>query len=347
MDPDRWVFTGRNGPVNTHHSRRTFAPTAVIPPCSTTRMRYTEIDQRIEALAWKQHGAFSRQQAFDLGASERFVKRRLDERHWMRVVPAVYVFASGAGTWLRQCKVAELSIDDSAIAGHSAACIHQLTGFRRGGVELVAPVNSFCTHPFATVHRYAGAELTVVKGIRVTTIPQTLFGLASRVTPWRLERAMDDALLDKRITVRDLEERLDFYVESRRPGLPRIRPLIVERLEDGWVPPESELEALLFLVLERLPSSQRMIRQASLPWRSAQPGRVDLFLPDYRLIIEADGRRWHTRVKDFDKDKWRDNEAVAHGHRVLHFTWVHLHDLSDDVLDVVARTMFPGSTAAS
>ena len=52
-------------------------------------------------------------------------------------------------------------------------------------------------------------------------------------------------------------------------------------------------------------------------------------------------------MQDFDKDRWRDNEAVAHGYRVLHFTWVHLRDLTDDVLDVVDRTIRPGFAAAS
>jgi hypothetical protein len=310
-------------------------------------MRYTEIDRRIEALAGKQFGAFSRQQAFELGASERMVKRRLAGRDWIRPVSAVYVLRSSAGTWKRQCKVAELSVEDSALAGFAAAALHELAGFRPCRIELVVPVNSYCTHPFATLHRYAGARLTTVDGIAVTTIAQTLFDLPTRVSPWRLERAMDDALLDKRLLVADLDERLRFYAESRRPGLPRIRPLVLERLEEGWTPPESELEALLLAVLEKLPSKPVVVRQAALPWRSARPGRVDFLLPAHRLIVEADGRRWHTRVRDFDKDTWRDNEATAHGFAVLHFTWVHLHHLADDVLDVVNRTLGRGSAAAS
>jgi hypothetical protein len=310
-------------------------------------MRYTEIDRRIAALAAMQFGAFSRQQAFELGASERMVKRRLAERHWARPVSAVYVLTGSAGTWKRQCKIAELSVDDSAVAGFAAAALHDLTGFRPGRIELVVPVNSYCTHPFATLHRYAAARLTTVDGIAVTTIAQTLFDLPTRVSPWRLERAMDDALLGKRLLVADLDERLRFYADSRRPGLPRIRPLVLERLEDGWTPPESELEARLIAVLEKLPTAPTIVRQAAVPWRTTRPGRVDLLLPAHRLIIEADGRRWHTRVQDFDKDRWRDNEAVAHGYRVLHFTWVHLRDLTDDVLDVVDRTIRPGFAAAS
>jgi hypothetical protein len=302
-------------------------------------MRYTEIDRRIEALAGKQFGAFSRQQAFELGASERFVQRRLASRDWLRPAPAVLVLASSSRTWKRQCKIAELSVEDSALAGFAAAALHELTGFRPGHVELVVPVNSYCTHPFATLHRYAGAKLTLVDGLRVTTIAQTLFDLPTRVSPWRLERAMDDALLSKRLLVADLAERLRFYSGSRRPGLPRIRPLVQERLEEGWTPPDSELEAVLLTVLADVAGTGPIVRQAPLPWRTPRPGRVDALLPAHRLIIEADGRRWHTRVNDFDKDKWRDNEATAHGYGVLHFTWVHLHDLVDDVVDVLVRTI--------
>ena len=64
-----------------------------------------------------------------------------------------------------------------------------------------------------------------------------------------------------------------------------------------------------------------------------------MLIPDHRLIIEADGRRWHARFADFDRDKWRDNQATAHGYRVLHFTWVHLRDLTTDSLEVVNQTL--------
>src|SRR5262245_40548878 len=138
-------------------------------------MLYTDIDRRIEALAGKQFGAFTRQQAFELGASERFVQRRLSSKDWFRAAPAVLVLAHSPGTWKRQCKIAELSVEDSALAGFAAAALHELTGFRPGHVELVVPVNSYCTHPFATLHRYAGARLTTVGGLRVTTVAQTLF----------------------------------------------------------------------------------------------------------------------------------------------------------------------------
>jgi len=173
----------------------------------------------------------------------------------------------------------------------------------------------------------------------VTTIAQTLFDVAARVSLWKLERAMDDSLVSGRLTVAELQERLAFYEGSRRHGLARIRPLIVERSADAWVPPESDLEARLFVVMNRLPFGGDVVRQPSWPWRESSSGRVDTYLPEHRLIVEADGRRWHTRVRDFDRDRWRDNQAVANGLRVLRFTWTHLTTAPDDVLDLILQTV--------
>lgn len=306
-------------------------------------MRRTDIDKRIEVLAAKQYGAFNRRQAFELGASEQLVYRRLKGGDWIRPAPGVYALAGSGGSWLRQCKIAELSIEGSAIAGFSAAVLHEMPSYKAGHIELVATANANCVHSFATVHRYAGAKTTKINGINATTYAQTLCDIAPRTSVWRLERAMDDGLVSKKITVGDLTDRLEFYEGSRREELPRFRPLVLDRIAEGYIPPETELEAVLLDVLARIPGSLRVVRQSSFPWRTGQPGRVDVLLPDHRLIIEADGRRWHTRMENFDNDRWRDNVAVAHGHRVMRFTWTHLHELVDDSLELIRLTVDPAA----
>ena len=40
----------------------------------------------------------------------------------------------------------------------------------------------------------------------------------------------------------------------------------------------------------------------------------------WALVIEADGRAWHTRVEDFERDRRRDAEAAAAGYLTLRFT---------------------------
>src|SRR5262245_46515012 len=146
-------------------------------------MRYTDIDRRIDAVAANQLGAFSRQQAYEAGASERFVARRVADRSWCRATDGVFVLARSDGTWRRQCKIAELSVEGSAIAGHSAAVLHGIPGFKAGPIELWTPIASRFHNPIAKIHRYAGAKLTVVEGFQVTTVAQTLADEAIVLSP--------------------------------------------------------------------------------------------------------------------------------------------------------------------
>ncbi len=73
--------------------------------------------------------------------------------------------------------------------------------------------------------------------------------------------------------------------------------------------------------------------------------RVDALIPGWQAIIEADGRRWHTRVDDFERDLERDNDAVTHGYRPVRFSWHQLTARRDYVfatLDELARLAAAG-----
>jgi very-short-patch-repair endonuclease len=249
-------------------------------------MRSTAIDEAILAIARRQHGALSREQAFAAGASSRFIDRRLAAGDWYRLDTGVYALPAFPPTYLRQYKAAELSVRDSAIAGLAAGALLELTGYRVVWPELVVPPTARRKAKLATIHRYAGAKLTTVKGIRVTSEAQTLCDTVLRVDLWTYERAMDDAILAGRL---------------------------------------------------------RFDRQVRLRWRSGAEHRVDFVCVERRLIIEVDGRRWHTRVQDFDNDLWRTNEAVAHGYRVLRFTWVHLTTAPQAVVAMIEHAIAPAA----
>jgi very-short-patch-repair endonuclease len=303
----------------------------------------TQADDAVLRIARRQHGAFSRDQAFAAGASARFIDRRLAGGRWLRLDNAVYALVELPPTYLRQLKAAELGSRDAAVAGRAAGALHGLTGFRPVRPEIVVPVDVRGASRLAVVHRYAGVKLTTVKGIRVTTVAQTLFDVAGTVPMWDLERALDDALVSGAVDLAKLDERRAFYVDTRRRGGPRMVALLGERMEDAWEPPESELEAVgaeLFAALDGL----RLERQVELTWRDGAAGRVDFVDRRHRLVIELDGRRWHTRVADFERDLWRTNEAVSRGYRVLRFTWVHVTSAPDDVLATIRRTVALGQT---
>src|SRR5207248_8947185 len=125
------------------------------------------------------------------------------------------------------------------------------------------------------------------------------------------------------------------YDFSGRPGLPLLRTLVAERAADGWVAPVSELETLVRSAVALEPGCPPIEWQAPAPW--SRDERVDGLIEKWRLILEADGRTWHARVRDFDRDRWRDNQAAACGLRVQRFTYTHLTHRRDEVVEIIAR----------
>ena len=50
----------------------------------------------------------------------------------------------------------------------------------------------------------------------------------------------------------------------------------------------------------------------------------DVFWPDHGLVIELDTRTYHATSAAFDRDRMRDQHALAAGLRVMRITWNHL-----------------------
>ena len=276
-------------------------------------------DRTIEQIARRQHGVFSRAQALDRGLTPRMIQVRRASGAWLTLAPGVYALPSHAFDWLRQVKAAELSIPRAVVSHASAAALHGLSGTRPGRIELSVPPATQHQSRLATVHRVASIERVVHDGIAVTPVARTIVDISARLDAWHLGRTIDDALLGGLTSLDELAGAMTTVAPGRPRGLATLRSALAERA-DGHVPPDSELEARLLAVLDdgRLPPVER---QARLPWWPSAPQRVDVLLRPWRRIVEADGRRWHTRVADFDRDRARDHLAQRHGYEVTRFTY--------------------------
>jgi very-short-patch-repair endonuclease len=298
-------------------------------------MRNHDFDRVISRLAGVQHGAFNLTQIKKYGGSKTMVKDRVDARAWLKLAPCMWAVAGFPPTWQRQFKAAELSIRDAVVADRAAALVHGFEGFKVVHPALVIPYTANPRSDLAHLRRSNPVPSAIVDRITVTTVAQTLFDLLPMCELSMVERAMDGAILNKQVTVADLVERRDAFARSRRPQLAAFQALVDERRADGWCPPESTLEANLTAVLARLPPGIVVVRQGVPPWWSPGEGRVDALIPAWRLIAEVDGRRWHARVADFDRDRWRDNVALANGYRVMRFTHTHISQRPDEVFDLL------------
>jgi hypothetical protein len=91
-------------------------------------------------------------------------------------------------------------------------------------------------------------------------------------------------------------------------------------------------------------------RQVALPGIGEIDGLVDAAYPDCRIILEADGRRWHTRVRDLARDHARDAQAARAGWQTLRFLYETIvHDpagMCTTVADVRAVRLPLGRTGA-
>lgn len=294
-------------------------------------------DLVIASIAATQCGVFSRRQALDAGANDSLIRRRLRSRAWVMFRPGVYGLPGHRDTWDKRLWIVYLAAGvHAAVSYDSAAAQSGAPGFVRDGAHLTVPHPHHQRVSGATVHqtRYLPEHHVVLLwGRRTTTYARTLVDLAPTTSRAQLDLVLQHGLITGRLTVGGMARTFeDLYVPGRR-GMVKLGSVLDERLT-GERPPASELERLLFEMCSRV--GLRPERQYPHPGVHGIEGCVDAALPDAKLIVEADGRRWHTRVADFARDRDRDNQATRVGWDTLRFPWEELVGAAEDA----AATLF-------
>jgi hypothetical protein len=298
----------------------------------------TNPDRLIARVANRQHGVFSHRQAVAIGFTRRQIDRRRASGAWINLAHGVYSLDSAPATWHRQVMAAVLSKNRARASGMTAGALHEIPHCHRIKPEVSVPATGNARSSIAVVRRrssFSNLGLVLIDHIPVTDVPNTLFDLAMHLGPAHLQRAIDDCLVRNKVTVDELRLMLDRHAGCRLAGTVAFREAVRD-LTDAYVPTESDLEVLLVNVLDdpRIPPLDLQVR---LPWWHERPHRIDAFIRPWTLIIEADGRPFHTKRSDFESDRERDNLAVANGYRVLRFTYRMLKDDPDGVVRTVLR----------
>lgn len=303
----------------------------------------TTADHNIGLIATVQYGTFSRRQALDAGATPTSIHRRLRNGRWRAVRPGTYVLAGVPPSWEQELWAVYVAIGPGATVTHeTAAVLHGVPG---------VPVRPFTfTARHGTHHRIEGAvvhqieDLTPartrvhrVTGLPTSTPPRTVVECAATMGRRRLGELADEAVRAKITSYAAISDCLAEIARPGKPGLAKLAAVLDER-GPGHVPEQSVLEGRLFAVLAAggLPAP---VRQHPLPGRGAIDGVVDAAFPEYRLILEADGRRWHTRVRDLARDHARDAEAATVGWQTLRFLHEQLCEDGQGVCRIVRSVL--------
>ena len=146
---------------------------------------------------------------------------------------------------------------------------------------------------------------------------------------------MDAALRMERVTFDRLCDYADDAASRRIKGSSFLRRLLSVRGDEDALS-ESEAESLFTRIMRRasLPIGERQAHR-----EGTRDGRIDFFYPDQKLVIEIDGRKFHSGRREKVRDKRYDNELNIGGNRVLRLSWVDLTQHEAYTQDLVARAL--------
>jgi putative AbiEi antitoxin of type IV toxin-antitoxin system len=264
------------------------------------------------AIADRAHGVVTRAGLLGAGVSSTGIERRVRKGLLIPRYPGVYRVGHAAPSVDASFMAAVKACGEGAVLSGRAAA--HLVGLLKGAApkpEVTAPterrVKGIETH-----RARRNRATTKVRGIHVTSVPETLVDLAAVLTPEELARACHEAGVKYGTTPRQVEA-----VLKRRPNAPDARKL--RAVMRGDIPVTlSKLERVFFEAL----------REAKLPLpgtnKRVDGRRVDCRWPG--LTVELDSYRFHNSRHSWEMDRKREREARARRDVFRRYTWFDVTD---------------------
>jgi hypothetical protein len=280
-----------------------------------------QVDIAMAIIAAEQDHFFTRGQVHDHGGDNSLIARRLRSKRWHAWTRDVFSHAGVAPTDRGQLRIALLDMGPKAMVGfQSGAALLDAPDMPLAPPTLVVPHGTYHTSPGVTIHQTRLMPKPVmVAGMPCTSPLRLLLDLAGVIDVVQLGRLIDDFVARRRTSLNALGKGLEWTERHRRPGAVTLRKALEGRTH-GYVPTGSELERVLDAILMTIPSV-RAEKEVSLRGRSSLPHRVDRLFRDPPLIVEGDGRLWHARLEQMERDRQRDRRALRLGFPTVRYGW--------------------------
>lgn len=273
-----------------------------------------------------QAGLVSRHQVLALsGESDATIRRRLRRREWAQVHPGVYVNHTGPLTWLQRAWAAVLTAAPAALSHGSA--LRAADGPGRRGTTDAEPIHVAVDRNRAirvpddiVLHRIAGFDAKVLANLAPprVRIEEAVVDLASALDGLDAIAALTDAVRSRRTTAAKMQAAL--------AGRSRIRnrEFLAAVLADVQAGTCSVLEREYLDRVERahgLPVAARQVKESA-------KGTLyrDVDYEEFALIVELDGRAFHSGSRARDRDLERDLDAALTDRETIRLGWGQVHD---------------------
>jgi very-short-patch-repair endonuclease/predicted transcriptional regulator of viral defense system len=264
-------------------------------------------------LAARQHGIVTRKQLLALGFSSKAIEHRIRRGRLFPVSQGVYAVGWPALSRKRRWMAAVLAGGEGAALSHrSAAALWEIGSEDTRRIDISVRRRCELRRPGVRFHgrpTVSAEEIVSRDDIPVTAPVQTLVDLATELDLLPLERAVNDA--DKRGLVDPEALREELARFSGEPGVGPLRVLLDKlffRLSD------SDLE----IYFRRIVKSAKLLMPLSK--QRVNNFEVDFFWPEFGLVVETDGLRYHRTPSAQTRDARRDRAHIMAGMTPLRFT---------------------------
>lgn len=294
------------------------------------------MDAEIAALAARQHGVVSCAQLREIGISEDEIRGRLERGSLHSLHHGVYAVGHRAVTREGQLLAAVLAGGPGAVLSHaSAAELWGLPLHKERDIEVIT--RSRRGRRGIRFHRSSlePGEVTVFKGIPVTTPERTILDLAARESTERLERLIRQAEYEHLASTASLSSCFSTHEGAR--GSRRLRKALDLATETtGATRSKLERKFLAFIRRNALPRP-KLNHRIEFHSRTVF---ADAAWPKHRLIVELDSREAHANRHSFESDRTRDRDLLVAGWTTTRVTWRQLRE-DEPALAAAIRALAP------
>ena len=201
----------------------------------------------------------------------------------------------------------------SALSHFAGAELIGLWGGRASPIDVTCATGAGRGRAGIRTHRgrLLKRDVHLVDNIPCTSVPRTILDLADHVTLRQLERVVDQAEVQRLLHMRRMEDVL--ARANGRRGVAKVRAVLALEHEPAFT--KSEIEELMLALCDDNDLPRPLVN------KEVEGEKVDFHWPEYRLIAEADSKRWHGTTRRRERDNVRDRRLQLAEWRVLRFSW--------------------------
>jgi very-short-patch-repair endonuclease len=245
-----------------------------------------------------------------------------------QLLPGVYAQPEMADSVWARVRALMLWDPDAILVGEAAAMVSFWPEIRVSRIACSLRHQRRPQHGYEFKRRHIPPDLVVRRsGFRYTSPALTALDLCATVGG----DGIDQALRNRATTLVQLERALE--LTPTRAGNRLRRQLLLDSRSEPWSAAERSLH--------------RLLRAAGITgWEANRPiilrdmtFYVDVIFRKLKLVIEIDGRLYHTGTEVFESDRWRQNLLILDGWLVLRFTRTMIEERPQEVIAMIREAL--------